>query len=159
MITARVREKHGETYSPEYRIWTNLCYGARRGIRARVCPQWAESFAAFLAHVGRRPTRHHSLDRIDNSGAYEPGNVRWATARVQGRNRSTNRRLTFDGVSMCITDWAILLRVSCPALHRRVMAHGEAAAIEHYLRKAAHRPAEPPEGWRVDGAGLLWRAS
>lgn len=58
-------------------------YGAR-GIR--VCPQW-DSFPQFVADVGPKPTPSHTLDRIDNDGNYEPGNVRWATPKAQAANR------------------------------------------------------------------------
>jgi hypothetical protein len=81
---------------PEYRAWWNMIrrchypshanyqqYGAR-GIA--VCAEWRESFWSFLDHIGRKPTRRHSIDRIDNDGNYEPGNVRWATAEVQAAN-------------------------------------------------------------------------
>jgi len=58
-------------------------YGAR-GVT--VCAEWSADFAAFLDHVGKRPAGT-TLDRIDATRGYEPGNVRWATPQVQGRNR------------------------------------------------------------------------
>lgn len=48
---------------------------------------WRNNFPAFLAHVGRRPAPDLTLDRIDNDGHYEPGNVRWATKSQQAFNR------------------------------------------------------------------------
>jgi hypothetical protein len=93
--------KHGDTRArrraPEYRYWQDMkrrClnpnahnyghYGAR-GIS--VCPEWVNDYEAFLAHVGRRPSPEHSLDRIDNDRGYEPGNVRWGTKAEQANNR------------------------------------------------------------------------
>ena len=51
-----------------------------------VCARW-DSFANFLADMGPRPTRLHTLDRIENAGNYEPANCRWATKAEQQRNR------------------------------------------------------------------------
>lgn len=66
-------------------------YGGR-GIR--VHPEWVEDFWAFIRDVGERPEgkteagrAYWQLDRIDNDGNYEPGNVRWATPSQQSKNR------------------------------------------------------------------------
>lgn len=79
-----------------YRAW----YGARsrclntkhkaykyyggRGIR--MCQEWIDSFAAFLRDVGECP-EGTVLDRENNDGNYEPGNVRWVTWAVSGKNK------------------------------------------------------------------------
>jgi hypothetical protein len=65
---------------PGHPDWKN--YGAR-GIR--VCDRWL-SFANFLADMGERPPGM-TIDRKNNNGNYEPGNVRWATRQQQSANR------------------------------------------------------------------------
>jgi hypothetical protein len=56
---------------------------------------WVNDAAAFityiLAELGHRPTPKHSLDRKENGGHYEPGNLRWATAQEQNRNRRCSK--------------------------------------------------------------------
>lgn len=83
--------------TPEYRSWQmmkNRCHNPKArdyayygGKGIKVCKQWRESFAAFLADMGRRPTPLHTLDRINTAKNYTPSNCRWATREAQARNR------------------------------------------------------------------------
>lgn len=70
-------------------------YGGR-GIK--VSDEWRRDAGAFISYVeqtiGPRPggktpggAWEYTLDRIRNDGNYEPGNLRWATAREQSANR------------------------------------------------------------------------
>lgn len=98
---AALKYKHGESrkgkWSLEFRAWCaakERCYNVNmehyenyggRGIK--MCDEWKNDFSAFLSHIGRKPRRGMSLDRIDVNGNYEPGNVRWATASEQRLNQ------------------------------------------------------------------------
>lgn len=62
-------------------------YGGR-GIK--VCQEWQDSFEAFYDYVSQLPhfgEPGYSLDRINNDGNYEPGNVKWSTKTEQNQNR------------------------------------------------------------------------
>ena len=80
-------------------------YGGR-GIA--VCRRWRQSFAAFLADVGKRPDRTYSLDRVENDRGYEPGNVRWSNREDQQRNTRRNRLVTHHGESRPLVEWVEL---------------------------------------------------
>ncbi len=109
-------ETHRQSGTDVYNIWANMrrrCYDqscdAYRYYGARgvaVCDEWRNSFSAFIADVGPRPSKDHSLDRIDVNGSYCPDNCRWATKRQQQRNKSDNRLIEFRGESKCLAEWA-----------------------------------------------------
>jgi hypothetical protein len=93
--------KHNLSESPEYDAYHNALrhctnpkdkkwknYGGR-GIEFRFI-----NFEQFFAEVGPRPSPTHSLDRKNNNGHYEPGNIRWATRSEQQRNQ--RRRLAIE---------------------------------------------------------------
>lgn len=93
---------HGLSRTPEYLSWAamrqrcndpkNKSFSHYGGRGIRVCEAWDESFTAFLADVGPRPSLDHSLDRWpDVNGNYEPDNVRWATRSEQQRNKRNSR--------------------------------------------------------------------
>jgi hypothetical protein len=135
-LSSARQQTHGLTRAgarpPEYACWRGMkarCenpkatgferYGGR-GIR--VCDRWRNSFEAFLEDMGRRPSLEYTLERDDNDGPYEPGNVRWATRPEQNRNQRVSRRLTFEGETLPLQDWAERLGFRVQTLHRRLKA-------------------------------------
>lgn len=125
-------ERHGHTRclqrSVTHYAWTNMVarctnpkrwdYGFYGGRGIKICPKWRNSFALFLVDMGERPL-NRSLDRINNSGNYEPGNCRWATKDEQMQNTRATRIITFNGESMGITAWARKLGLKHGALQTR----------------------------------------
>lgn len=133
------RATHGHTrggnITPEYRAWARLiqrcsnpalrCYQNYGGRGINVCVRWQEpngqGFLNFLADMGERPSPEHSIDRIDNNGGYSPENCRWATRVEQQRNRRTTIRITFQGQSLTLKEWAAKLGIKYTTLHARLI--------------------------------------
>ncbi len=99
---------HGDHGSPEYRSWNNMknrCLNSKLreyrlygGMGVTIFQPWIDSYAAFLAYVGRRPNPRCSIDRFPNpNGNYEPGNVRWATQSEQCRNLRNSHWTIYQG--------------------------------------------------------------
>ncbi len=130
------REKSEKAIShlAELRTYSNMkdrCYNPRNAAYARyggrgiaVCERWRESFRAFLADVGRRPSPQHTLDRINNDGPYSPENCRWATRKQQQRNRSVNRVIEWQGERLTVAEWAERLGMSSRTIIGRIDALG-----------------------------------
>lgn len=124
---------HGMSSTSTYRIWQAMfqrctnpnhesyhLYGGR-GIK--VCKRW-HRFENFLADMGERPAGM-SIERENNSKGYGPRNCRWATPREQSLNRRDTRNLTFQGETMCLTDWAARVGLSPQRLRGRLKAGWE----------------------------------
>lgn len=101
-----------------------VLYGGR-GIR--VCARWSASFESFLADMGERPTKRHSIDRIDNNGDYEPGNCRWATPLEQNRNRRNTRLVTFKGETLALAEWSQRTGIAYHTLKSRLLKGWDSA--------------------------------
>lgn len=107
--------------SPEHGIWRamiqrctnpkNKDYHHYGGRGIRVCREWLDSFKAFIDDVGERPSRKHSLDRRNNNGSYEPGNVRWATLDEQRNNYRKNAVFIYKGKRFTMKQLSELPRV------------------------------------------------
>jgi hypothetical protein len=131
----RSNATHGMTRSPEYNSWRGIvdrcCNSQSRDYKhwgakgVGICDEWRNSFEAFLAYVGPRPSPRHSIDRFpDNNGNYEPGNVRWATPVEQIRNRRNARVFEFRGKRMTIQEIADAVGVSYKLIHDRIFQLG-----------------------------------
>lgn len=131
--TVEVNTTHGKYKNNIYRVWSSikerccnphnkkyLRYGAR-GIA--VCEEWKNDFSAFYDYVSRLPhfgEAGYSIDRINNDGNYEPGNVRWADFVMQNNNLSRNHLLEYGGKTQSIAQWAREIGMSYSALHSRI---------------------------------------
>jgi hypothetical protein len=107
----KMTRKHGLSTSSEYFIWYGMharCskpsldhYKYYGGKGVKVCDRWND-FTVFYSDMGPRPSATHSLDRKNNDGHYEPGNVVWADKITQANNRRTNRIVDYRGASMTV---------------------------------------------------------
>jgi hypothetical protein len=99
----KLRQERGDGVARAYGSWIELrrrikhprgrnsCYAG-----LSVAPEW-DDFETFLADMGE-PPMGLSIDRIDSSKGYEPGNCRWADATTQSRNRGAFVKLDEEKV-------------------------------------------------------------
>ncbi|CAM4096917.1 hypothetical protein L1N85_10635 [Paenibacillus alkaliterrae] len=97
---------HGHTqggkFSSEYNSWTAMItrcnnpkannyhnYGGR-GIA--VCSQWFD-FNVFIKDMGLKPTKKHTIDRVDVNKGYSPENCKWATRKEQRMNQRPRKKV------------------------------------------------------------------
>lgn len=118
---------------PLLRIWQSMLgrclnknhksYHHYGGKGVKITQEWRSfwGFASSIEHsIGVRPSKKHTLDRIDSNGDYEPSNVRWATQKEQLRNQSRNVVIEFNGKSQCLSAWADEVGISYASLFRRI---------------------------------------
>ncbi len=117
-VTGKSRRTHGRSHDSMHSTWLAMndrccnpntptyAYYGGRGIK--VCDRWrgTNGFLNFVADMGERPAEGMTLDRIDNDGGYEPGNVRWATRDEQASNNRRNRFVTYQGATKTLSQWA-----------------------------------------------------
>jgi hypothetical protein len=91
-------------------------YGA---IGISVCKRWRRSFAAFIADMGACPEDAYTIERNDSTVGYRPSNCRWALRSEQARNRRATIKLTLNGVTLPMSEWAEQLHVPYDLLSQR----------------------------------------
>lgn len=118
------------TMSKVYQTWLNMrrrCNDPRskkfkdyggRGIR--VCQAWNDSFEAFYADMGDPPSERHSIERKDVNGDYTPSNCCWATNKEQANNRRNSRRVTWNGRTQTVAQWADELAIPARRIWQRL---------------------------------------
>lgn len=134
-----------KTQHPYYGIWAAMldrCYRPKckafvhygaRGIF--VCGWLKESVFNFASHLGPKPSRYHSLDRIDNDSGYTCGhcfacetngwsnNVRWANREIQHKNRRCTVWIDLNGHKHTINELANKFHISRETIRNRIKAH------------------------------------
>ena len=134
-LQTETRIKHGHTLgkrdTPTYKSWENMmqrCTNPKHhhwhkygGSGISVCDSW-RTFANFLADMGERP-QGTTLDRIEGSNGYSPDNCKWSSIKDQQRNRKTCKRITWNGKTQTMVEWAEELKIPYATLESR-LRHG-----------------------------------
>jgi len=96
-------------------------YGGR-GIVYHAAFETYEGFLAWLRANGMHPRPSGAtLDRINMNGDYAPGNLRWSTPTEQNRNARSNRLITYNGETLCLSEWAERVGMSVKTLYTRLI--------------------------------------
>lgn len=119
-------------------------YGGR-GIQ--VCGKWDASFTDFLTDVGKAPSKDSILDRIDNDGNYEPGNVTWSSPKDSTNNRRRTRYVVVQGRRLPVEEAAKVLGCSGSALRDRLRR----GATEE---QAGAPPTKRPRRYTIGGRSM-----
>jgi hypothetical protein len=143
--TRKLKFKHGLHGHILYKTWKgmknrccnphNSCFRRYGGRGIKVCERWLHSFEAFCNDLYPSYKPGTTLDRINNDGDYEPGNVRWATPVEQNNNTRRNVRLTWNGQTHTISEWAAVLKIPVPRIKSRIQ---RGWPIERILTEPVH---------------------
>lgn len=130
----KIATTHGMSDTLEYQTWCGMIrrctdpkdrrYAKYGGRGIKVCERWLGSFESFYADMGPKPDHGHrksSIERIDNDGNYCPENCRWVTSnKEQGRNKTTNHKLTHDGRTATLQEWSEITGIPRTAILARI---------------------------------------
>lgn len=132
--------KHGgaqNAHSKKYKTWRQIkarCNNPNHKnadiYNGLLCDAW-QNFKEFDAYMPEPPSDKHTIDRLDNSKGYEPGNVRWATTTEQHRNQTNCRWIELNGKRQLLTDWAKDLGITPSSLHERLEKWTLEKALSH----------------------------
>ena len=146
--------KHGHAASITYRSWQKmkarcnpktkdvkyLKYYVNKGVK--VCQRWLDKFENFLADMGERPSKSHSIDRLDNDKGYFKENCVWANIKDQARNKRCCKWVEFRGRLYSIPDLAEKYGLSPATLTARIKHKWdiETAVMRPTQARAKNRP-------------------
>lgn len=124
------RLRHGMAGTPVFNSWVSMrqrclnknckAYPEYGGRGITICDEW-DSFERFQEDMGPRPAGS-SIDRIDNSAGYSPGNCKWSTPVEQVRNRRTTMLYQWAGVELPLQSWAEAIGIKYSTLWARYKA-------------------------------------
>lgn len=102
--------KHGDCNTLFYKKWAGMksrCGKTKYYINIKVCKRWEDYnlfkkdlYKSYLEHVKLYGEKNTTIDRVDGKEGYTPKNCRWATYEEQSNNRSNNKKVTVNNVSL-----------------------------------------------------------
>lgn len=141
-ITSECTSTHKQSNTPTYRTWARMksrCFNPKDGSFAnyggrgiKMCDRWHNSFISFVEDIGERPSREHSIDRIDNDGWYSCGkcqeciskgltaNCKWSTRVEQCNNRRSSHYVTINDRTQTLAEWCRELNIAVHTAQSRI---------------------------------------
>lgn len=126
---------HMQSGTRLYDIWQGMkgrCYNEHnirydnyggRGIK--VCDEWKNDFKAFYQWaIENGYSEEKTIDRINVDGDYEPSNCRWADAKTQCNNRTSNIKITIGNSTRTLTEWCEIFNVDYKKINARYRRNG-----------------------------------
>jgi hypothetical protein len=155
-LQLEVRTTHGLSGHPLYQTWHGMVarctnpkdshYPGYGGRGITVCERWLglpDGLQNFIVDMGPKPSRGHSIDRLNNEGNYEPGNCEWRTWREQNDNRRKVAELTRE-------------RDEARAENARLRAENAALRTQLAARGASRPVRRRASGLRAVGSDALF---
>ena len=103
-----------------------------------MCSDWVNNFQSFRDWAIANGYRDDlTIDRINVDGDYEPANCRWVDMNIQCNNKRTNRKITYNGETHTLKEWAKILDVNYGTLLSRINKYkwSEEKALSTKIRK------------------------
>lgn len=123
-------KKHGLCGTKLYNVWLTMkqrCYNPRdrhykwygaKGVK--VCNEWRNNPLAFYKWCIENGYKDGlTLDRIDSTKDYSPDNCRFITMSAQQRNKTSNKRIEYNGETRSVQEWAEKLNIKPSTLRAR----------------------------------------
>jgi hypothetical protein len=140
LLTGKVTaiSNHGLSEHPLYSTWSgmrmrcnnpnSIMYDNYGGRGIKVCERW-DYFPNFVKDMGDRPSKNHTLDRINNNKNYEPSNCRWATDSEQRYNKRSTLKVNLNGKQYNTSELASLLKIDEVTIRRLIRNDYDAEKI------------------------------
>jgi len=134
----KLNYKHGQSNAIKRGKGTRL-YESWKGMKARcyylkhkdyksyggrgiiICEEWRGNYLSFYEWaIANGYKEGLTIDRKDSDGPYSPDNCRWTTMEVQNNNKSCVRKITANGETHTIAEWAKITGINKRLIAQRV---------------------------------------
>lgn len=155
-VREQLQKKHGYKGTRIYGVWEkiksrccnpdNPSYSRYGGRGITICDEWRDNPEAFIEWAYANGYDENAkygectVDRIDNSKGYSPDNCRFANEQTQANNRRTNKRITYNGETHTVAEWARILGINQSTLNGGLWS---GKTLEYYMTEYTPRNTHP----------------